>query len=255
MANPVDFFGPDLKAERAEHHIGELDGIFREFVRKNRNALRSKCNARAVRKKVTLGGAFPRHTSTVLGDAIHNLRAALDHAYCILVEANGHTVTRYTSFPIGKDRDSVAGSIKGQTDAKHGPSQTVRDAILNTIQPFEGGNGARLYSLHHLDITDKHALLIPTVTKFRLDGYVMHLKNGGRVNINDMTLGSLGSQVQKDGLLHIGPGVYLEAKENAQATFAIGFDRSQTFQGENIVQTLRDLHMLVTSTLKVLRTA
>src|SRR5258708_31287825 len=97
MAKDIDFRGPFLKTERAEHHINHLEDVFRGYVRASKKAVAPKFN-RKVRER-QIGGNFPQHTSTILGDALHNLRAALDHAYCILVEANGGTVNKYTRFP------------------------------------------------------------------------------------------------------------------------------------------------------------
>jgi hypothetical protein len=256
MATLIDFYGPKLKTERAEHHLGELDRIFRDFVRKNRESIAAKATeGEGKGRPLTIGGAFPRHTPTVIGDVVHNLRAALDHAYCILVEANGHTINRYTSFPFGKDRDSVAGSINGQIAAGHGPSDKVRDAILGLIEPFTGGKGERLYGIHKLDVTDKHEVLIPTATKFSLSGLIAVLPNGNRMQIADFDVSSLGPDVQKKGLMVFGSEVRLIMNQNAKVTFDIGFQQGQPFEGQSIVHTLRNLLVLTRGALEVLRTA
>lgn len=255
MTNSVDFYGPELKVERAEYHINELERIFRTFVRSNNDALIAKATKHKWRDRdITIGGEFPRHTPTVIGDGIHNLRAALDHAYCLLVEANGHTINRSTSFPFFSDKDSVEEAINGQINKGHGPSDRVRDAILKSIEPFPEGKGEPLYFLHKLDITDKHKVLIPTATKFTLHGFKLLLPNGNFVQLDDFGLTSQGPEVQKQGLMKLS-GVRIEAEKNARATFVIGFQEGQPFEGENIVQTLRELLVHVRGTLEVLAQA
>lgn len=255
MSSLLDFDGPELKVERAQFHINELERIFRDFVRKNNDALIAKATKHKWRDRdIIIGGAFPKHTPTVIGDCVHNLRAALDHAYCLLVEDNGHKISRYTNFPFGKDRDSVAGTINGHIKSGNGPSDNVRDAILDRIEPFSSGKGERLYCLHKIDITDKHEVLIPTATKFTLHGFKLHLPNGNVVQLDDFGLTSHGPEVQKQGLMKLS-GVRIEAEKNARATFVIGFQEGQPFEGENIVQTLRELLVHVRGTLEVLAQA
>jgi hypothetical protein len=157
-----DFYGPNLKVERAKHHIDNLETIFEQFISRNIKRLRLKRDNRFLeRKGAAASRLFPKHTPTVLGDALHNLKSALDHAYCIMVEENGRTVTRHTLFPFGEDRESLKGSINGQKLKGLTPSDAVIDIILNEIQPYEAGK-LGLYGLHLLDITDKHHVLIPT---------------------------------------------------------------------------------------------
>lgn len=178
------------------------------------------------------------------------------HAYCILVQANGHTINRYTMFPFGKDRNSVAGSISGQMAACHGPSGKVRDIILDEIQPFDGGNGERLYGLHKLDITDKHEVLIPTTTKISLNKVMCTaLPSGSRVMF-DTTISTSNPEVQKKGILNFLPGsTIFDANQESKITFEIGFQIGQPFEGESIIHTLRDLLEVTQKALNVLKSA
>lgn len=252
---PPDFYGPELKAERAEHHVDHLEAIFTTFIEENRQAFIANAKNKG-RDGISIGASFPKHTPTVIGDAIHNLRASLDHAYCILVETNGHTTTRHTLFPFGKDRDSMAGSINGQIAAGHGPSGKARDVILDKIQPFMGGNGEWLYGIHKLDIADKHQVLIPTTTKIRLDKVMCTaLPSGSRVMF-DTTISTSNPEVQKNGFLNFLPGsTVFDPNQESKITFEIGFQKGQPFEGEGVIHTLRDLLILTQSTIKVLRSA
>jgi hypothetical protein len=88
-----------------------------------------------------------------IGDALHNLRAALDHLVWQLVEANGHTAGRNNAFPIADD-DSKYRSIIGQSLSGVGPSAVK---AIEALKPWKGGNDP-LWLLHQLDIQDKHRL-------------------------------------------------------------------------------------------------
>jgi hypothetical protein len=139
MTTP-DFYGPNLKVERAKHHIDSLETIFEQFISRNIKRLRPKRDNQFLMRGAATSRLFPEHTPTVLGDALHNLKSPLDHAYCIMVKENGRTVTRYTLFPFGKCRKSLEGSINGQKLEGLTPSDAIIDVILNEIQPYEAGS-------------------------------------------------------------------------------------------------------------------
>ena len=71
-------------------------------------------------------------------------------------------------FPFGKHRQRLENSIKKWKQQQITPSDKVIAAILNEIEPYEGGK-LGLYGLHRLDITDKHTVLIPTVSTFHIE--------------------------------------------------------------------------------------
>lgn len=105
---------------------------------------------------------YTRQIALVAGDAIHNLRAALDLMYCELVRAAGNAIAPDDTFPVRK-------SERAFEDAK----PTIRNRItedaleaLSRLEPFRGGNEP-LYLLHRLDIIDKHRLLTATAVSAR----------------------------------------------------------------------------------------
>lgn len=249
MTQAIDFSGPDLKIERAKQHITELEAMFDRHLAANHDSV--KARGSASRPKLTvIGSALPRHTPTILGDALHNLRAALDHAYCILIEANGSTIHDRSFFPIIRDvahLQSQRGSVDGHKKLGHAPSDRVIASIFDVIQPYPGGNGADLVKLHVLDVADKHMVLLPSeqhteVTRLDFPG-------GSRIS----------------GITFVGPpgvsaiaieGDYRpeDAREN-NVTFKICFGRGQPYEGEPIVPTLHTLLEKVRSTLQTLKSA
>jgi hypothetical protein len=254
MSVPLDFYGPFLKAERAKHHIDELQAIFNAYIAKNRQTFIRKTKAKNKSKAVSFGGKFPRHTSTVIGDAVHNMRAALDHAYIICVEANGKTPGSHTHFPVGGDLQSLKGSIKGHVLKDITPTQAVLDAIVELIQPYPGGDGEDIHRLNILDRSDKHTVLIPTMSKVTIRNYIASITNGPQIFF-DTTLSTMGPNFQNDALINFGSGVVFHAQKDANVAFEICFDQGQPFEAQEVLAVLRRLLVSTNGALEVLRTA
>jgi len=252
---PIDFYGPNLKVERAEHHIDQLNTIFGQFVSNNMKRMRPERQHRLLKAGQTNPPAtFPKHTPTVLGDALHNLRVALDHAYHIVCEANGAAFSEWRRFPFHQGRKSLEGSINGHKKEGIAPSDKVGTAILDEIQPYEGGQ-LGLYGLHKLDITDKHLVLIPTTSSLaieRLDT-VDHTgaKTGG--GIEGITLQV--DQGKGGELLGFQGGAGAVLQGNPKNAFQICFAKGQPFEGDSILETVRSLKAGTIKALDILKSA
>lgn len=242
MSTNIDFSGPFLKTERAEQHIQELERIFSGIRGASEDALLSPDNVNGTEGLRYIGGVFARHTPTVLGDALHNLRASLDHAYCLLVKANGGEVRDRVNFPIHAkgDRRSFEGSIDGHIKAGCGPSQSVRDYIVDTIQPYAGGRGKTLIGLHLLDIADKHMILLPVESATD----VTNLEYGEGCRIS-------GIQFITDGP----PAFAIKGpinQDKSKVSFSVLFGRGQPFELQSVMPALKDMLTHVNETLREL---
>ena len=172
-------FGPLLKVERANYHINQLEEIFSRYIRANVKSIRGKRNANTGKNLRQFGLKLPLHTPTVIGDAVHNLRVSLDHAYYILVDSIGvvdETSRKYIKFPFCYTKEEAIGTLKGHSKT-FGIEKNISNFIINEIEPFEGGK-LNLYEVNRLDITDKHHLLLPTYRKFDIGPNT--LKIGGK---------------------------------------------------------------------------
>lgn len=254
FAMAVNFFGPRLKVERADHHIGQLETIFRDYVRKNLKRLRPERNHRLLKQGRRADPiTFPKHTPTILGDAIHNLRASLDHAYHITCDANRAKFDKYRKFPFGKDWQSIKGSIDGHKEKGTTPSDAVISAILDEIQPYVGGK-LGLYNLHDLDITDKHLVLIPTLSRMEIDRLEFVDDAGAKTGGGFANLSIMVNQGQGAEFVQTGPrGAIL--KSNPKDTFKICFGRGQPFEGDEILATIRSMKAATIEALDILERA
>lgn len=95
----------------------------------------------------------------ILGDAVHNLRSALDlMATELAVIADQNPDDAY--FPFAADLDGLRKSQKFKNFTKNGADCAK---LLEIVAPYHGGNEA-LRALHDLDVQDKHKSLIPSLT-------------------------------------------------------------------------------------------
>ncbi len=156
------FDSAKLKIERAKHHILDLNGhidaysaqhplrIFRSFDSKASQVTYS------IKTKIPMPDEIP----LVIGDAIHNLRAALDLLIFEMVGDKCKTPRQrdQIQFPFSKSAQSLGATIK--TRQVHLAGEKVVKEIHN-LKPYPSGT-EKLYAIHTLDITDKHKLIIPT---------------------------------------------------------------------------------------------
>lgn len=107
----------------------------------------------------------PIEVSLVVGDAIHNLRTALDHLACCLATANGQSMDD-VAFPFGRDLSAYRNNSSGKIKKL---SKRAR-RFINLLRPYAGGN-EYLYLLHRLDLQDKHrTLLMHSISLGKIEG-------------------------------------------------------------------------------------
>lgn len=106
---------------------------------------------------VTKVDPIPPQLRIIAGDAIQNLRSALDYIVYALVYAHSGKRSTKVEFPISdceplteKQQSRFAGKVEGMR----------QDAIeaIQRIKPYKGGDDT-LWRLHRLNIIDKHRLL------------------------------------------------------------------------------------------------
>lgn len=153
-----------LKVERAKKHIRDFHTRFLSFEGTNpctvasRDDLHSQERTYYVESIKEVSPVF----SMIAGDALQNLRSALDHLIhqAIFKNTGKWPTKRIISFPIGKDAaeyppPKFGGRVEGLGD--------TAIKILASLKAYKGGN-EWLWRLHSLNNLDKHRLLIPAFT-------------------------------------------------------------------------------------------
>lgn len=157
-----------VKIERAKKHIVDLESEIKTFFDSKPYEVGTKRDpqTRKLIYYVVRVNTIPDCIATIAGDAIHNLRSVLDHIaqHLFLVGPNRPSGPgKHDSFII---RDSA-------TEFKSALQGTIKDFrpdavdVLRSIEPYQGGKGHELWILHHLDIIDKHRLLITVGSSFQ----------------------------------------------------------------------------------------
>lgn len=102
-----------------------------------------------------------------VGDAVHNMRSALDHAAHELVEIGGGTVARETGYPIPQKASATVADYQRLVHRRLKGSSPAVIETASSLEPIPGGHDEVLWALHHLDILDKHRFLIVVGTAHR----------------------------------------------------------------------------------------
>jgi hypothetical protein len=149
-----------LKIQRAKQHSDELDRQLSDFLATKpfTVAVRRDQNTRRPIYYVDSVQPVPDAIPLTAGDAIQNLRSALDHlAYQLVCKdtADNPPQPSRIYFPIADDRAKYDGrkqdKMEGATPA------TI--AAIDALQPYRGGDDA-LWSIHRLNNIEKHRLLL-----------------------------------------------------------------------------------------------
>ena len=124
--------------------------------------------------------APPEDLGAIIGDVVHNLRAALDLVACDMIRAvEGKDANVYgVYFPVCQGADDLEGMIHTR-QFHRAREQAVQ--VLRRLKPYRGGNAA-LRVIHDLDVQDKHRSLI--LANMTVSGRIVRtLDNDGTLRI------------------------------------------------------------------------
>lgn len=149
-----------LKAKRAEKHHAEL-ALMLKKDKPFRYCLETNCKtgerATFAKKNVEVAN----EAAIIIGDILHNLRAAIDHAYwnCTEKHAKSDGERKNIQFPITSTEEALRDSVLPGL-----PSRVSDDFsnALASLKPYREGGNQLLCAIHDLDVLDKHKLLVPT---------------------------------------------------------------------------------------------
>ena len=184
----------------------------------------------------------PEPILLIVGDAIHNLRSALDFAISDIEFLTTGVRDPHTSFPIRDTKDQLVAAVCGGLKKKI--PKAVTDHIVNVVQPYRGGNGSSIWSLHALDIEDKHRLLITKKEWSWIRN--IHCKDGRG---ECFTIPEWAT-IDPHTFTHICTGHQnVQVVDEGKATFSMVFGDDMPFYGKHILPTLRNLSHFVSHTL------
>jgi hypothetical protein len=257
MASP-ELAGARAKIERAREHIRNLDREKTAFLDSDAYKVTPEFYVEKDTTAYFLDECIvmPEIMSLLIGDAVHNLRTALDYlAYSLIREATGAFPEGHVYFPICKNFEVYKSESSRKTK---GMPQALKKRI-DAFKPYNGGDD-RLWSLHQLDIADKHRLLTTTITvintiNFTINTDTVNRAFGGHlifppglIKLQTVHIPALQPlfPIEKGALLYSIAGDH-ETNKDVKLTFDITFGQSEVFAGKPIVKTLTELTDLVES--------
>lgn len=244
-----------LKIQRANHHVHDIEREILAFVSSEPylviGEIESKTGDEVYRAKIRK--EIPSMWGVIIGDAIHNMRAALDIVATAIVVANsGNGDNVY--FPFGNTpqhfETQLAEKVKG--------APQVAIDLIRRFKPYKGGN-MPLWQIHRLDRLNKHQLIIPvgaahraiipdilgTATAVPGDPREKILKEAAALKTD--VLSNDRQYPMKDGteVYRIPANARGDIKGNIFCTFDVAFGEGQIVEGQAVMPTLIQFGQLV----------
>jgi len=235
-----------LKHKRAQRHIDDVAQIFTDFANANPHRLSKQADPQtgSMSVRIKFGEDIPDEIALSIGDAIHNLRSALDHMTWELVGRDNGTQNRYLKLPTGDNRRNFESSCQGMVT----PTQAVKD-IFKGLEVFPGGDGQEIYNLHLLDNADKHTVLVPVIRATTLSKIVI-LKSNGTVAAKLTNITLIGGNTPYTNVASIAPGLSVELDEDTRATPDLFFSKVEGAPAEPVVPSLQAFSRTVDAALR-----
>jgi hypothetical protein len=233
-----------LKIRRADEHIADLESRLNRFSETDSYSIHLDFDPDAgcdlIRLETVL--TVPDEFLLIVGDALNNLRSSLDYIMRGICP-------KARKFPISKTKTELDAVINNGLKSKANASDALRDFILNTIQPYEGGDAEVLWPLHDLNNIDKHRLLIAKTQLTYVNGITGEDENGSPFAISPWLI------VYPHIVGHPIEGRHgCKITDKGKATCKIVFGDGMPLQGREIAPALRVMSQMVKHVLVVFET-
>jgi hypothetical protein len=187
--------GARLKSDRANQHVSAFIAELRAFRQRDPYRVVVEYDPPTGKKvwAFRVHERPPRILPAIAGDAIHNLRAALDVGYTEIRHVLGHPPAQgdRRHFPIGASRDDLEKllSSEGHVNAV---SKNIVD-VVRGLEPYQSGAGHVLWCLHAAEVADKHYSVVrikhtpvfPATQFSRQDGSFLMIQGGPVEDVED----------------------------------------------------------------------
>jgi hypothetical protein len=240
----LDLSSANSKIKRAKKHVDDIIVWHKILEETNLYTWSFKTDTETGQGRIQIcwsKGSEPDDVAVIVGDAVHNLRAALDHVAAALWSAAGYD-PREAAFPIDEDRTSLVHQPKYRKIERLAPDVAI------ILADFIGPNGTHLVALNHLDRADKHRSLIA------IEATPMVVFSNIKSDSDASILPKRGSVLVHGRLPTPGSVADLHNRSNRQATFHVVFGQGLPLEHEPVVPTLQQLIQLVSSLIQTLET-
>jgi hypothetical protein len=222
------FDGASWKVKRAYRHIDELKSAIDALggMEDERLSLTHLANGRSI-LKITDAGEIGAVIPLVIGDAIHNLRAPLDHIWMGLWKAAGKP--GFGSFPFDETRKNLEDKLEKSPVVAGFP--LAKEIILDHVKPYSDVDGNKiLWTITKFDKLDKHNLIIPTIEVSTITDMSFSTPSIKGIYISNCSFSNVECIADVNGPL--------EYEKRGKLSFEITFPKDGFLPGEPVVPTL-----------------
>jgi hypothetical protein len=239
---------PRLKIERAKHHINDLHSRIADFGATDFYSLNAEKNIETAecRLKVEVEKPFPDDFALIIGDTVHNLKSALDVTVNEVVFRRLNRYDDYTRFPLRKTKDNLVSALNGGLIKQ--ASEAVVEFIVNAVKPYKGGNDA-LWSLHDLNILDKHRLLLPVMQVTSIIDFCAEDDRGNRMENATLVV------TRNRAVTLFASSGNIKITNKGKAIPLAFFDKGLPMEGQPVVPSLIQLTELVSNIVEGIESA
>jgi hypothetical protein len=237
MATPLD--GIRAKLDRADKHLNVLDDLIGSYFAENPYRIigEEKMEGEYWHYATYLEvDRFPPDEvwGPIIGDAVHNLRSALDHlAWALALPEARATTPRRIEFPIFLDDPTENPEIRGAFTKKLHCLRPEAQTVVDGAQPYKTGDSHHpLWLLQALWNTDKHRTLHTTGFAYAL---AANLSGTAEWGYNGWSWGPFGDRFDSENRTPLESGYALASALASADPFQ---ERMDTYKGVTFDVTL-----------------
>ena len=170
-----------LKIKRADHHIDKLEARIMALYETDHSMV--KVDPKSGEETLIhdfSDPAFFEDAALILGDAIHNLKCALDYTWLETITRMAPTlVDDRAKFPVRKNINELKGWMESEKARVHTVCPALYRFMLDEIAAHTGWEWVIL-PLHRMNNRDKHRLLLPVLSHVHIKGIEVEDETGER---------------------------------------------------------------------------
>jgi len=227
--------GPLAKIERAKKHINDTNAVVSEFLTESPFQLRVSEQRDPHRRLVYIKAKkpIPASLTMILGDAVHNLRSALDQLCWGIVGSKAKN-PRSVGFPFVALKDALGGAIN--TRQMNVAPKNVIDEI-HALKPYPSGD-KYLHAVKSLDETDKHRNILVVGTGVEIAARQLQtLIEPHKLTVPMNTIIALVGDWSTN-LADAPPATPFDKEADFQPTFTIGFGQGEALESFPLILAL-----------------
>jgi len=229
-----------LKVDRAKKHIADIRAAIQDLQNSYASTVEqnSKTGVVSLKYDSPRASGIVKEIALIFGDAVHNLRTALDYVWvAAMLHINPAVDIRHLKFPFRNSLQELDAALTGRQINITSPR--LFDGMRTDIKPYSGGNDS-IWRLHNLDISDKHLLLTPVISYSSIsDGRVKDER--GRPH----ELHTFG--IRGDGPFYVDMFPGYQVEEHGHISVGVLFDEGAPVPQWEVIAVLEELPLHVTS--------